>query len=82
MFNDLNVQVNIQIIQNMKCIFYHFNQTSFGNNQTLSKKTIVSYNPLHGIISMKKHIENEPPSTITDYKQKLKIVDESGQCVR
>jgi len=62
--------------------FYHFNQTSFSNNQTLSKKTIVSYNPLHGIISMKKHTENEHPSTLTDYEQKLKIIDESRQCVR
>ncbi len=27
------------------------------------------------------HIENEHPSTLTHYKQKLKIVDESRQCV-
>lgn len=29
-----------------------------------------------------KKYENEHPSTLVHYKKKLKIVDESGQCVR
>ncbi len=37
---------------------------------------------MHGITSMKKHIENEHPYTLVQYKKKLKIVDEFGQCVR
>jgi hypothetical protein len=75
MFSDPIVQVKIQAIQNMKCIFYHFNQTSFGNNQTLSKKILFPT-----ILCMVLHIENEHPSTSMYFKQKLKIVDESRQC--
>jgi hypothetical protein len=37
---------------------------------------------MHGITSMKKHIENEHLYTLVQYKKKLKKVDEFGQCVR
>jgi hypothetical protein len=40
----------------------------FGPNRTWSKKNILSYNPAHGIMNMKKHV-NEHGVTLNQYKE-------------
>jgi hypothetical protein len=59
--NDAIAQVQIQLVQNMKCILCHpMAQASNNNNSTMQfNKGIISYNLAHNIKSMKQHVINE-----------------------
>jgi hypothetical protein len=43
-------------------------------NNTRDKKGIITYNPKHGIKKMKKHMENESATNLTQYKSKVATI--------
>jgi hypothetical protein len=76
--NDLVAKVHNHLIQSMRCILFDpMALTSSSSSTTRLKKIIFSYNPAHGITSMKKYVENEHGATMNQYKKQKKLVDEN-----
>jgi hypothetical protein len=67
--NDLVTKVQNHFTQSMKCILCHPVALSFSSSNTMQpRKNTLSYNPTHGITSMKKHVDNEHGVIMNQYK--------------
>lgn len=77
--NNLTTQVQIQLVQNMKCILCHpiVQASNNSNSMMQSKKGIISYNLTHDIKSMKQHVINEHDTTLNWYKEQKKTTPHS-----
>jgi hypothetical protein len=63
--------------QIMRCIICHVTKQVQSSNDTIHEhKGLLTYNPTHGITSMKKHIDNEHKAIVAKYTLHRKNEDE------
>ncbi len=70
-------KVLLRTPQTMRCIISHVTkQVQSSNNTIHERKGLLTYNPTHGITSMKKHIDNEHKAIVAKYALHCKNEDE------
>jgi hypothetical protein len=68
----------LMALQTMRCAICHIiEQVQSSNNTTCEHKGLFTYNPTHGITSMKKHIDNEHKAIVAKYTLHHKSEDEA-----
>jgi hypothetical protein len=61
-------KVLLGALQTMRCIICHVTKQVQSSNNTIHEcKGLLTYNPMHGITSMEKHINNEHKAIVAKY---------------
>ncbi len=69
----------LMALQTMRCIICHIiEQVQSSNNTTCEHKGLFTYNPMHGITSISKHIDNEHNAIVAKYALHCKSEDEAS----
>jgi hypothetical protein len=76
--NNLLEFLLLMALQTMRCTICHIiEQVQSSNNTTCEHKGLLTYNPMHSITSMKKHIDNEHKAIVAKYVLHCKSEDEA-----